>query len=253
MRLALIVSAMLVFASASARAEDGSELWLRYRLTRARLAEYRKAIRSVSIPAGSPTLSAAGEELVRGLRGILGNSVPLADDLREGALIVVGTRASSTQVAALGLASALTTAGPEGYIMRTVSIAGKHAIVIAANSDIGALYGTFASLRELQAEHGIGLMSIASAPKIQVRMFDHWDNIDRSVERGYAGSSLWEWDQLPNTISARYKDYARANASIGINGAALTNVNSNARFISAEYLPKGRLPECYVRMACVCT
>ncbi|MES2176905.1 MAG: alpha-glucuronidase family glycosyl hydrolase [Gemmatimonadota bacterium] len=239
MRLAPLVSAMLAFASISAKAEDGSELWLRYRLTSnpARLAEYRRALSGVSAATGSPTLSAASEELARGLRAILGRSVPRVDSVRDGTLIV-GTPATSAQVAALGLARALTAAGPEGYLIRTVSMAGRHTIVIAANSDIGVLYGTFAFLRELQAEHGIGSLNVLSAPKIQLRMLDHWDNIDRSVERGYAGLSLWEWDALPNTLSARYKDYARANASIGINGAALTNVNSNAKFISAEYLPK---------------
>jgi alpha-glucuronidase len=238
MRLTLVVSTMLVLASLSAKAEDGYELWLRYHLTSnpTRLASYRRSIRSIDIATSSPTLLAASEELVRALRGILGNAVPLAGDLREGALIV-GTPASSRQIAALHLASALATAGPEGYVIRTVSIAGKQAIVIAANSDIGALYGTFAFLRELQSEHEIGALNIASGPKIQLRMLDHWDNIDRTVERGYAGLSLWEWDALPSRISPRYKDYARANASVGINGAALTNVNSNAAFLSAQYLP----------------
>ena len=69
-------------------------------------------------------------------------------------------------------------------------------------------------------------------------MLDHWDNLDRSVERGYAGLSLWDWAALPEHISPRYRDYARANASLGINGAALTNVNANARVLTPEYLAK---------------
>jgi alpha-glucuronidase len=69
-------------------------------------------------------------------------------------------------------------------------------------------------------------------------MLDHWDNLDRSVERGYAGPSLWDWAALPNVISSRYRDYARANASIGINAVALTNVNANARVLTPEYLAK---------------
>lgn len=58
-------------------------------------------------------------------------------------------------------------------------------------------------------------------------MINHWDNLDRYVEIGYAGISLWDWQTLPDYIDQRYIDYAKANASIGINGTALTNVNAN--------------------------
>jgi alpha-glucuronidase len=69
-------------------------------------------------------------------------------------------------------------------------------------------------------------------------MLDHWDNLDGSVERGYAGRSLWEWDRLPGALSPRYRDYARANASIGINGSVLTNVNASATVLTPAYLAK---------------
>jgi alpha-glucuronidase len=68
-------------------------------------------------------------------------------------------------------------------------------------------------------------------------MLDHWDNLDRTVERGYAGRSLWNWDQLP-AVDSRLIDYARANASIGVNGVALNNVNADARILTPEYLRK---------------
>ena len=61
-------------------------------------------------------------------------------------------------------------------------------------------------------------IDVVDSPKIQLRMLNHWDNLDRSVERGYAGFSLWNWQKLPEHIDQRYIDYARANASIGING-----------------------------------
>ena len=61
--------------------------------------------------------------------------------------------------------------------------------------------------------------------------------MDRTVERGYAGQSLWNWEELPNTLS-RYKEYARANASIGINGTVLNNVNASPQILSTEYLQK---------------
>ncbi len=73
---------------------------------------------------------------------------------------------------------------------------------------------------------------------MRLRVLDHWDNLNRTVERGYAGFSLWDWHKLPDYLDPRYTDYARANASVGINGAVLTNVNANATSLTAEYLAK---------------
>ena len=71
-----------------------------------------------------------------------------------------------------------------------------------------------------------------------LRLLDHWDNLDGTIERGYAGFSLWNWAELPDRVDPRYDDYARANASIGINGAVLNNVNANAQSLTAPYLAK---------------
>ena len=77
-----------------------------------------------------------------------------------------------------------------------------------------------------------------SAPRVKLRMLDHWDNLDGTIERGYAGHSLWDWHKLPDYLSPRYEDYARADASIGINAVCLTNVNAAPLVLTAEYLPK---------------
>jgi alpha-glucuronidase len=110
--------------------------------------------------------------------------------------------------------------------------------VIAANTDIGVLYGAFHFLRLLQTNQRIDTLGISDRPRIQHRILNHWDNLDGSVERGYAGRSLWDWYTLPGYKSPRYTDYARANASIGINGTVLTNVNANATSLTADYLKK---------------
>ena len=75
-------------------------------------------------------------------------------------------------------------------------------------------------------------------PAAPVRILNHWDNLDGTVERGYAGSSLWDWHKLPDSLDPRYTDYARANASLGINGTVLNNVNSNALSLTPMYLEK---------------
>jgi alpha-glucuronidase len=214
--------------------EDGYDLWLRYRQVAdsARLREYRAAIAGVQIQDTTPTLRAARDELVTGLRGLLG---------REVASGAAASRADlhGGLVVALALPGRYPRLGDEGYMLATTaSSRGRPVIQILANSDRGVLYGAFALLRHLQTNGSIQRLAVTSAPKVRVRMLDHWDNLNRSVERGYAGRSLWAWDSLPDVVTPRYRDYARANASIGINGAALTNVNANARVLTPEYLRK---------------
>ncbi len=67
---------------------------------------------------------------------------------------------------------------------------------------------------------------------------DHWDNLDRSIERGYAGFSIWDWQKLPDYLDPRYVDYARAEASIGVNGVVLNNVGAQAAVLTPLYISK---------------
>jgi len=220
--------------------EDGYDLWLRYRQlpNGPRLTEYRKTLTRVVADASSPTIDAASDELTRGLGGLLGNAITADRSVTSNGSIILGTPKSSPIVASLKLDAALKSAGNEGFVLRSTTVAGKQATVIAANSDVGVLYGAFDLLRRVQTLQSVSGLAVTSAPRIQVRMLDHWDNLNRTVERGYAGQSLWDWPNLPETLPERYRDYARANASIGINGAALTNVNANAKFLTPEYLTK---------------
>lgn len=242
--LVLLAFALGTAARAKAQAappnEDGYDLWLRYRLiSNARLlTDYRAAITRLVVEGHSPTLRVARDELATGLRGLLGRSIPVDDRVRLDGSIIVGTPKGSRLIAALPLAVDLAKIGREGFLIRAATISGKRTIVVAANSDVGALYGSYRLLRHLQTNGSIRALSITSSPRIQLRLLDHWDNLDRTVERGYAGQSLWEWERLPDSLSPRYRDYARANASIGINGTVLTNVNANAKVLTAEYLPK---------------
>ncbi|HYD51478.1 MAG TPA: alpha-glucuronidase family glycosyl hydrolase [Gemmatimonadaceae bacterium] len=221
--LLLLVSAApaprAVHAQTSPPREDGYDLWLRYRQVNdtAMLRHYRAAITGVFVTGDSPTLRVARDELAAGLSGLLGRTVPIGP--RTGAVRV------RIQSSALK---------PEGF--EIVRRAGG--IEITGADARGALYGAFALLRHLQTQRPLSALPLVSAPRISRRILNHWDNLDRSVERGYAGRSLWAWDSLPGTIDRRYVDYARANASLGINGTVLTNVNANARVLTPDYLQK---------------
>ena len=230
------VCALLLLAAATARAEDGYDLWLRYIPVASEWqARYRPAAATI-VPGGdSATMQVAVAELQRGVAGLLGAEPGIDTTARRGA-IVIGTPAGAPAIADLRLP--LHDLGSDGYLLRTVEIDGEPATVIAANSDIGVLYGAWHFLRLLQTGQPIGRLDIREAPGVKLRLLNHWDNLDRTVERGYAGASLWDWWKLPDYKDPRYTDYARANASIGINGSVLNNVNSNAESLTARYLEK---------------
>ncbi|RPI22571.1 MAG: alpha-glucuronidase [Acidobacteria bacterium] len=242
MRFQLAILLLISF-NANAQAEDGYDLWLRYQpiSDQALLRDYRDAVSAVLVEGQSATLSAAREELRMALGGLLGRDVPLVEVVEAAVkdrLLVAGTSAPGGLIASLNLANDLKAVGEEGFLIRSMKIGGKRRVVIAANKDIGVLHGVFQFLRLLQTHQPIGSLSIVTAPRIRHRVLDHWDNLDGTVERGYAGFSLWDWHKLPDYLPPRYKDYARANASIGINGTVLTNVNANAVSLTPEYLKK---------------
>jgi alpha-glucuronidase len=219
--------------------EDGYELWLRYRLINdADLREYyRAALTYIIFPAESPTLQAAQEELVRGLTELLEGPPTLSETVIQNSGLLCGTPQSLTQIANLTLED-LQQVGDEGFVIVTRRIADQSVIVLAANTDQGVLYGVFHFLRLLQMHQSLDDLHDISAPKIQLRMLNHWDNLDGTIERGYAGYSLWDWHKLPSYLEPRYTDYARACASIGINATVLTNVNANALILTEQYLHK---------------
>jgi alpha-glucuronidase len=224
----------------NAKAEDGYRLWLKYEQVsdKEMLEQYRSLLQEVVIEGESETLSKARKEIKKGLGGLLGQSVAVENEISQKQSLLIGTPASSKVVASAGLGEELKAVGKEGYIITTKKIEGVSHRVIAANTDVGLLYGIFRLLKELQLHKSIRDISIQSAPKIQHRLLNHWDNLDRSVERGYAGLSLWEWSTLPAYKAQRYVDYARANASLGINGTVLNNVNADPRILTEQYIKK---------------
>nr|WP_229679387.1 alpha-glucuronidase family glycosyl hydrolase [Dyella caseinilytica] len=218
-------------------AEDGYDLWLRYHLLAPEQAKlYRDHATEIIIGSATPTQIVTRDELQRGLHGLLGNTLPLSDTVTHDGAIIVGTSASSPLIAKLQLDTQ--SIGNEGYVIRSVVLDGHTATAIVGRSDIGALYGAFHFLRLLQTGQPIDHLDLHESPRITLRVLDHWDYLNGQVERGYAGTSIWDWWKLPDWRAPRYTDYARANASIGINGTVLNDVVSGATILTPVYLEK---------------
>ncbi len=232
---ALALLACVSGFSPAAHAEDGHELWLRYRpLDDAAIARLRASARELVPPRDAA--EAARAELLRALTGILGAAPEIADRVTRDGAIVFGTPLSSATIARLHLD--LDGLGPEGYLLQSAELDGHRATVIASNGESGVLYGVFHLLRLMQTLRPVDALSVRARPRIQHRVLDHWDNLDGTVERGYAGASIWDWHKLPGYLAPRYLEYARACASIGINGVVVNNVNADPLVLTPAYVEK---------------
>jgi alpha-glucuronidase len=236
----IITSFGFVLIFQSIVAEDGYRLWLRYDKIQdqALLESYRKQITGWMVEGNEPVLNSSAKELGEGLAGLLGTDIPALATARKPGVIIAGTPETSGIIRSLGIDREIDALNEEGFIIKTTKYKKKKITLIAGKKPAGVLYGVYHYLRLLQTHQDISSLEISSSPKTKVRILNHWDNLNRSIERGYAGRSLWEWDSLPGKVSARYTDYARANASIGINSTVLTNVNANALILTRPYLEK---------------
>ena len=130
----------------------------------------------------------------------------------------------------------------EGYAISYKS--SDHSAAVSACRPIGLLYGAYALLRWQETKEGNDRDTTwSSVPSLQRRMLNHWDNPDGSVERGYAGRSIWKWEQvtkngMTDSLRQRLTIYARANASVGINATVVNNVNASPVMVTRPYLEK---------------
>lgn len=239
-KLVLLLAIVLqLFAVTTGKTEDGHRLWLRYdALSAPDIGKYQARIASLVVPGDSATQAAIRRELSEGCSGLLAQPVLATNQVDRDGVVIVGTPNSSPVIAGLKLEAPLAALGTEGFLIRSSKIHGHAATVIASAGDLGALYGAFHFLRLVQTLQPIDKLNITEKPRLQLRLLNHWDNLDGSIERGYAGRSLWNWNELPEKVDSRLIDYARANASIGINGAVLNNVNASAQSLSPAYLRK---------------
>ena len=214
----LFIGLLVLSFALNAFGEDGYRLWLRYDKVKDEklLKLYQGRIKGVFIDNTSATAGVMKTELTMALKGLLDKEIPLTSSITAGTVIFK-----------------IVSGAPESY-----SISSGKNITVTGGDEAGMLYGMFHFLRLIQTNVDITTINITESPKIKTRILNHWDNLDRTVERGYAGFSIWDWHRLPEYVDPRYTDYARANASIGINAVSLTNVNANALLITPAYLEK---------------
>ncbi|MBP2512288.1 alpha-glucuronidase [Sphingomonas sp. PvP018] len=233
MRWLCVAVAVAMASTTGAQAEDGYDLWMRYRpLAKDAATALDRDAESVEVRGQSATLRVAADELRRGLAGLTGHAFVMGPSPHP---ILLATSADA-DVGRLDLP--LKDLGDDGYIVREVRLGGRDVTLVTARTDRGVLYGSFALLRHIQTGGRLDRIALASTPRVKLRVLNHWDNLDGVVERGYAGQSIWDWWTLPDFKDPRYTDYARANASIGINGSVLNNVNAKPDSLSASYIAK---------------
>ena len=196
----LLLSILFCGCTFTVSAEDGSRLWLR---------QDTDASATVDCILQSPTLDIARSEISQSWRGMPVSLQLFADSTHEAL-------------------------GKDGYTIRT----GNGRITLGSASETGLLYAAYHLLRLQATETDMAHLDIKESPAYALRILNHWDNPDGTIERGYAGHSLWKWEELPGQLSPRYKAYARANASIGINGTVINNVNASPQALSTENLKK---------------
>lgn len=230
-----IVVFFFLCLSLSLPAEDGYRLWLRYDLIddQTTLEKYRRQCSFVKLETAGELAQTAARELRSGLSGLL-EQAPDQKSAVGKTGIYLGLRGKSAKIDQYLKKTTLKKLGNEGFHL--VNHQGD--LLIIAEAEAGLLYGAFHLLRLLQTQQTVNTLSVTEIPVYEHRILNHWDNLDGTVERGYAGFSIWNWHQLPEVIEQHYIDYARANASVGINGVVVTNVNANFLVFREDYLEK---------------
>jgi alpha-glucuronidase len=235
-RLAALVC--LILSGAVLRAESGADAWLRYAPVESGWDRWRYEALPGFVVVGdkSDTLVSARDELLRGVRGLLGRILREEPSIDPGESIVLATVDTAKQrFPDLGKVPDLK---PEGFWIKSVRQDGKTHLLITGTDDRGVLHGVFALLRRMQAGESIARLNLSESPAAPIRILNHWDNLDGTIERGYAGRSLfWESGKIVSDLS-RVRDYARLMASVGINGCSINNVNADSRVVTAAYLPQ---------------
>ena len=236
--LALLVIALLcaVFIRQS-RSESSTDAWLRYAPIES-AATRRQSVDKVVMVGDSIVLKTAQEELIHGIREMVGVTLTSSDEPTPGS-IVLGTFEELRKIS-----PALSSPGtmkPDGFWITRAKVRGAAAcLVITAANDRGVLYGVFSLLSEVARGANSKSANEFQQPYTPVRWVNQWDNLDGRIERGYGGRSIFFEDGKVRRDLTRAGQYARLLASVGINGCTINNVNAAPGVLEDKFLAQVR-------------
>jgi len=221
----------IVLSALPARAETGSAAWLRYAPPAGGATRYQSLPRTVVVLGDGVVIGSARDELVRGLESMLGGRFSVATTIGRTPAIVIGT---SDRIQAVVRDARLPPLKPDGFSLNWRS---GH-LIVGGRNDRGVLYGAFALLRKVALGEDVSRLTETQEPSNPIRWVNHWDNLDGSIERGYAGRSIFFEAGRVHADLTRVRDYGRLLASVGINGASINNVNANPEVITDTFIPQ---------------
>lgn len=221
--------------------EAAYHCWLQYnKLDELLLRQYKTYCETLIILDQSPIIQSAKEELILGISSMIDHPPSLHAVPLEKPSIVLATY-ENNQLKDYGISTSnLENLKDDGYLIQTVTYKDQKTIAIIGKQDKGVLYGAFHFLRLMQMHENLNELAIIESPTNQIRMINHWDNMDGSIERGYSGDSIFYKDYEFTHDTKRIKDYARYLASVGINSLSINNVNVHkveTNLITKEMLP----------------
>jgi alpha-glucuronidase len=238
MRLKTCLLCGVLAMAASLRAETGADAWLRYApLDTVHTAEYHRVLPAVVVTLGKSAISEnSRDELVRGIRGMLGRTLREESTVPAEGAIILGTLDEFQRSAPqFHLAATLK---PDAYWLKTENVRGLPYLLITAENDRGVLYGVFGLLRKIALGNPVANLDEKHTPYAPVRWVNQWDNPSGRIERGYGGRSIfWDDGHVREDLS-RVSAYGRLLASLGINGCAINNVNADPHLVMPEYIPQ---------------
>ena len=219
------------------RAESGRDAWLRYAPLDERAARaYDLLPASVATIGDSAVLTNAKAELIRGVRGMLGRTLR-ADPMlpNEASFVLATVHELRAQAPDFKTDNSLK---EDGFWLTFQEIHGFPRFIITAMTDRGVLYGVFALLGKIARNESLAAPNEVQQPYAPIRWVDQWDNLDGSIERGYAGRSIFFENGAVRQDLQRVSEYARLLASVGINGCNINNVNADPRALDPIFLPQ---------------
>ena len=219
----LPAAAVLLFCGLGASAQTADQAWLKYRPAAEPL---NVPIRVEALGQGQLEHTAAAE-LRRALPSLTAKAIPGATP----SIIVLGTAQEMRM-----RQPAMPALAPEEFLISWNPSSPAHELDIVGGSDRGVLYGIFAFLRLAATGQDLAHLNLREQPAMPVRWVEEWDNPDGSIERGYAGRSIFFEGGNVRQDLAPVAEYARLLASVGINGCNLNNVNAAPQLLDADHL-----------------